>query len=203
MTNSTYGAAARLASVCRAIQRSNSNLPALFAFTDPVRTPDPVKLAECLPPGSGLVLRTFGDQGLRQKAPVIAAIAERREVMLLIAGDPDLAAEVGAGGVHWPESRLHQAAKARFKGLQTASAHSPSAVRRAQGLVDAVFVSAAFSSNSPSAGRPLGPFRLASYARRSTLPVYALGGINERTAKRLAHTGISGAAAIEGLVDKA
>lgn len=161
-----------------------------------------MKLAEKLPSGSGLVLRTFGDQGLRQKAPLIAAIAEHREIMLLIAGDPDLATEVGANGVHWPEARLHQAAKSRFEGLQTASAHSPSAVRRAQELVDAVFVSAAFLSNSPSAGRPLGPFRLASYARRSTLPVYALGGINERTAKRLASTGIYGAGAIEGLMEK-
>ena len=202
MTDPTYGAAATLASLCRAIRPQDIALPALFAFTDPVRTPDPVHLAESLPPGTGLVLRTFGKSQLKAKASIMAAICERRGLTLLIAADPQLAKAVGADGVHWPEARLPQAARARFKGLQTASAHSPMALRQAQKTMDAVFVSTAFASNSLSARRALGPHRLASYARRSRIPVFALGGINTTTVKRLTRTGISGVAAIEGLMDQ-
>ncbi|MCP2680056.1 thiamine phosphate synthase [Maricaulaceae bacterium NA33B04] len=203
MTDPTYGAATKLASLCHSFQPSGSALPALFAFTDPVRTPDPVKLAQSLPPGTGLILRTFGDQRLVSMAPLLAAIAEHRRVTFLVAADPELAKQVGADGVHWPESQLRQASRARVKGIQTASAHSPSALRCAQNQMDAVFVSTAFASRSPSASRSLGPFRLASYAKRSRIPVFALGGVNKRTAQRLTHTGIYGAAAIEGLMDEA
>ena len=69
----------------------------------------------------------------------------------------------------------------------------------AEGLADFVLVSAVFASNSPSAGRPMGPFRLAAHARRSRTPVYALGGINTKTIKRLNNLGVSGAGAIGAL----
>jgi len=199
MAKRTYAAAARLARLAQRLDGPRGELPALFAFTDPVRTPDPVALAEGLPPGCGLVLRTFGRPELEETAFALSAIARTRGLTLLIAADADLARACGAHGVHWPEARLATAARVRFRGLQTASAHSPAAVRRAQGLVDAVFVSTAFASRSASAKRPLGPFRLAVYARRSATPIYALGGINQQKIKRLYNTGVSGAAAIEGL----
>lgn len=199
MTYPTYGAGARLARLSSALEGAVPSLPSLFAFTDPVRTPDPVELAEALPTGTGLVLRTFGRAEIEAKAALISAIAELRGLTFLIAGDPDLAADVAAHGVHWPEAQLGRAARRRFRGLQTASAHSPMAVRRAQCLVDAVFLSTAFASSSPSAHAPLGPFRLQAYARRGRCPIYALGGINTRTIKRLTHTKLSGVAAIDGL----
>ncbi len=196
MTDPTYGAAAQLASLAATLGGPRGALPAFFAFTDPDRTPDPVMLAQKLPPGSGLVLRTFGKPEIKAMAPTLAIISEWRQLTFLIAADPDLAIAAGADGVHWPQAQLSKAAKTRFRGLQTASAHSPMAVRRATGLVDAVFVSTAFSSQSPSASRPMGPFRLQAYGHRSQLPIYALGGINSKTIKRLTHTQLSGAAAI-------
>ncbi len=145
------------------------------------------------------MLRTFGRPELVALAPTLSAIAEQRGLTFLIAADPALAIAVGAHGVHWPEKTLPVAARTRFRGIQTASAHSPMALRRAQGLVDGVFISTAFASGSPSAGRALGPFRMAAYARRSRKPIYALGGINRRTVTRLTNTGIAGGAAIDGL----
>ncbi|MCC5995226.1 MAG: hypothetical protein JJU18_02500, partial [Oceanicaulis sp.] len=59
-----YDATARLARLAVRLDGPRGGLPALFAFTDPVRTPDPVALALALPPGSGLVLRTFGQPAL-------------------------------------------------------------------------------------------------------------------------------------------
>lgn len=159
-------------------------------------------LALQLPKGSGLVLRTFGRPEIEAVAPVIAAIAELRALTFLVSADPDLAEAVGAHGVHWPEAQLRRIATQRFKGLNTASAHSPMAARRAQGLADAVFISTAFVSKSPSASPALGVFRLNAYARRSTIPVYGLGGINFKTIKRLSRTQTSGVAAIDALTDR-
>lgn len=201
MGKGNYSGATRLASLAQRLGGPHGHLPALFAFTDPVRTPDPLALAHHLPMGCGLVLRTFGQPSLENAAFALGAVARARGLTLLIAADPDLARAVGAEGVHWPQARLGDAARARFSGLQTASAHNPSAVRRAQNLVDAVFVSTAFASKSTSARRPLGPFRLAAYSRRSTAPVFALGGVNLNTVNTLRRTGVAGVAAVEAVVD--
>jgi thiamine-phosphate pyrophosphorylase len=82
----------------------------------------------------------------------------------------------------------------------TAAAHTPRAARR--GLAwgaDAVVVSAIFPSSSPSAGSPIGPLRLAQIVRQAGGPVYALGGINDETARRLLPAGVVGLAAVEAL----
>jgi thiamine-phosphate pyrophosphorylase len=180
------------------LEGPRDSLPALFAFTDPVRMPDPVAVARTLPARCGLVLRTFGDPKIEALAFALADIARDRRLTLLVSANPDLARRAGAHGVHWPERFLPTAARVRFGGLQTASAHNAKALRKAQVRMDAVFVSTAFASQSPSAGRPMGPFRLAAHAARSAIPVYALGGINMRSIKRLRKTGISGAAAVTG-----
>jgi thiamine-phosphate pyrophosphorylase len=69
---------------------------------------------------------------------------------------------------------------------------------RAGGL-DAVVVSAIFPSRSASAGKPMGPVRLAALIRKAgTSPVYGLGGITDKTARRMIPTGVVGLAGIEG-----
>ena len=195
----TYDAARKLASQSERLEGERNGLPALFAFTDPVRTPDPAALISNLPNGVGVVLRTFGRLDIEQQAGELSALAQSRGLVFLVAADIGLAKRCGAHGVHWPESQLHKALKTRFSGIMTASAHSPSAVRRAARIVNAVFVSTAFPSRSPSAKPALGPHRLASYAARSAIPVYALGGVNTKTVKRLKGLGLSGVAAIEAL----
>lgn len=201
MTDTTYDAARRLARRAEALAGpGRDDRPPLFAFTDPQRTPDPVALARGLPAGCGLVLRTFGAPAVEAAAFQIAAIARRRALTVLISADPDLALRCGAAGVHWPQARLAQAARWRRRfALMSASAHDPSAARRAAGLADLIFVSPVFRSDSPSAGRPLGPFRAAAFARRGPSQVYALGGVNARTARRLTGLGLAGVAAISGV----
>jgi thiamine-phosphate pyrophosphorylase len=44
----------------------------------------------------------------------------------------------------------------------------------------------------------MGPVRLAMMVRRIGGPVYALGGINNKTARRLKDAGLAGLAAMEG-----
>lgn len=173
----------------------------MLFFTDPQRTPDPMKIAKTLPRGSAVVLRTFGAPGALTQAQALRALTRRRGLKLLIGADARLAAAVRADGVHLPERRAHRARSLRRPGwLITAAAHSPAAVARARRSgADAAVVSAIFPSRSPSAGPPLGPVRLAHIARTAGLPLYALGGVNDATARRLLGTGVVGIAAVEGL----
>ena len=175
-------------------------MPALLFFTDPVRTPDPEAIARCLPAGSGIVFRSFGAPDAETRALRLLRIARRRGLTLLIGQDVGLASHIGADGVHLPERLAHCAMSLRRRHpgwLVTSAAHSLRAARASQAM--AVVVSSAFASNSTSAGRPLGPRRLATLVRAAGRPIYALGGINSRTAVRLRDVGVIGLAAVEGL----
>ncbi len=194
-----YDDTARLASRAARLEGPRGPLPALFCLSDPDRTPDLMALAHALPAGVGLILRTFGKPEIRQQADDVVRLRHQAGGLCLISADPDLARQAGADGVHWPERLLTGANVRRTQGLVSTSAHSPQALRRAGRLADLAFVSTVFPSNSPSATRPMGPFRLAACAARSTLPVYALGGMTSRTIRRLENLGISGAGAIGAL----
>lgn len=190
----------RTARLLPARRRLRKALPALLFFTDPARTPDPLAAARALPPGSGIVYRAFGDPGALGTARALKQVARARGLVLLVGQDAQLAAAAGADGVHLPErlARLAMPLKrARPGWIVTAAAHSLAAARTPG--PDAVVISAAFPSNSPSAGPPLGPVRLAALARAAGRPAYALGGVNMKTARRLRDAGLIGLAAVEGL----
>ena len=173
-------------------------LPALLFFTDPERTPDPAVVARRLPRGAAIVFRAFGAADAGAQAVALKRIARVRGLKLLIGQDAALAQRVGADGVHLPERLAHFAGplkRARPGWIVTAAAHSRRAVLAAD--ADAVVISPAFPSRSQSAGAPLGPMRLAMLARGRA--AYALGGVNNKTARRLLDAGLIGLAAVEGL----
>lgn len=176
--------------------------PRLLVFTDPQRTPEPEAVARALPRGAALVYRSFGARDAEAVAARLVAQAHARGALVLIGADPALAARVGADGVHLPERLASRARAVRSRNrrwIVTAAAHSPAAVRRAKAAgADAVVVSAVFPSRSPSAGPPMGALKLAGVVRGAGLPVYALGGVNDRTAGRLRGVGVAGLAAVEG-----
>ncbi|MGZ3377679.1 MAG: thiamine phosphate synthase [Phenylobacterium sp.] len=177
-------------------------LPALLFLTDPQRTPDPEAIAATLPRGAGVVFRAFGAADAVEQAVRLKAIARARGLTLLIGQDGALAARVGADGVHLPERLACRARrlKAAHPGwIVTAAAHSPAAARRALAAgADAVVVSTVFASRSASAGRPMGAVRLALLVRRVKGPVYGLGGIDNKKARLLKDTGLTGLAAVGG-----
>jgi thiamine-phosphate pyrophosphorylase len=175
-------------------------LPALLFFTDPVRTPDPEAVAARLPRGSAIVYRHFGAPDAEDRARRLKAIARARGLKLLIGQDIALAARIGADGVHLPERLAHCALairRAHPAWIVTSAAHSLTAARASR--AGAVVVSVAFPSKSASAGGALGPIRLAALARAIGRPAYALGGVNEKTARRLKDAGLVGLAAVDGL----
>ncbi len=177
-------------------------MPALLFFTDPQRTPDPAAVAARLPRGAAIVYRHFGAADAVAQARRLKAIARARGLMLLIGQDAALAARIGADGVHLPERLAHRATalkRAHPGWIVTSAAHSLAAAKAS--LADAVVLSVALPSQSPSAAgvRALGPVRLAARVRAAGRPAYALGGINNKTARRLLDAGLVGLAAVEGL----
>jgi thiamine-phosphate pyrophosphorylase len=192
----------RTAALLPARRRLRKALPALLFFTDPVRTPDPEAIAATLPRGSAIVFRAFGAADTPARGLRLRRIADQRGLLLLVGADDRLAQALRADGVHLPERLAHRARRlkaAHPSWIVTAAAHAPLAARRGLAAgADAVVVSAIFPSRSPSAGPAMGPLRLAQLVRRAGGPVYALGGVNNKTARTLRSTGLVGLAAVDG-----
>ena len=182
-------------------------LPRLLAFTDPARTPDPAAVLARLPRGAALVFRAFGTPDAKATARRLRALAGRRGVRLFIGADVALAASAGAHGLHLPErltSRRGMITAASRRFVITAAAHSLPAIRQARAAgARAVVVSPVFASASVSAGPPLGVLRFVRLVRAAKLPVYALGGIDIRTVRRLAGSGAAGIAAVDAFAEPA
>ncbi len=149
-----------------------------------------------------MVFRTFGASDAPARGARLKAIARECGLILLIGRDAELAARIGADGVHLPERLAYRARRlkaAHPRWIVTAAAHSTMAARRALAAgADAVVVSTVFASRSASAGRPMGAVRLALLVRRVNGPVYGLGGIDNKKARLLKDTGLVGLAAVDG-----
>jgi thiamine-phosphate pyrophosphorylase len=167
----------------------------LVLMTDD-RKADWVRAAHALPDGSVVVVRA-PDAGRRR------ALAEQLYGLarLLIAGDPGLAEEIGAAGLHLPEGRMREAGHWRARHpdwIITSSAHSLRALMHVAHL-DAVFLSPVFATTSHPGTKPLTPVRAAMIAAQAQAPVYALGGVTVRNGMLLAPA-FSGIAAITSLL---
>lgn len=194
--NVTYGAAHDLA----------GRLPPLLILTDFHRLPDPLRAVDRLPPECAchcaLVLRHYelGEGERCALAEILRRATLQRGMPLLIADNAALAREIGADGVHLPEHRLDdpaQVAAAKKLPLATAATHSLEALRRAAACgVDAAVVSPIFATDSHPGAPALGRAGLKSWLDAVTLPIYALGGISDRTAEHLSDLKLAGLAGI-------
>jgi thiamine-phosphate pyrophosphorylase len=164
--------------------RRRQTLPRLWLITDP-RGGHPVKLAAKLPRGSGLVFRHF-DVKPTKRAKLFAkvrAVAGRRDLLLLIADEPD--------------------AKGRWSAVEPDSGLLAMTVHNRREYVaawregaDMVFVSPVFATRSHPKTPPLGPVRL-GLMLDGRLPAIALGGMNAQKFGRLNGLGLHGWAAID------
>lgn len=184
---------------------SRSRLPSLIMMTDARRTQDPVADALRLPRGAAMILRHYelmphSRLGL---ARILRAATRARHVKLLIADDVRMALDVDADGVHFSERALPRAGTRLRKlphWLVTAAAHSIPALRRAaRAGVTAALLSPVFATMSHPGAAALGALRFSAWVHSSSIPVYGLGGIADRNARRLRGSGAAGIAAIGGL----
>jgi thiamine-phosphate pyrophosphorylase len=201
------GAASR-ASLATAARRLNcaagySRLPPLFLVTDESHRADPAAAILSLPRGAGVIFRHYGDPARAQRAKDLAQACRMRGLVFLVAGDAGLAAKVRASGVHLPEhwiGRAHALKRARRNWLVTVAAHGEAALCKAkESGADAAFLAPVFATQSHPERKPLGVLRFATLTRRTRLPVYALGGIDGKSAKRLWGSGAAGLAALRAL----
>lgn len=203
------GDTARLWALAQALARAadgvrgglQSRVPPLLLFTDPQRTPRPWDVAARMPPGSGVVYRTFGAADAREGARRLRAITAERGMTLLIGRDPDLADWAGADGLHLPERSLSAAyalSGRRPDWILTGAVHSVEAARSARGL-DAVVLSPIFLAGGASARQEaLGPAVL-NGGTVGAARVLALGGVTARNAEKLRGSPFYGIAAIGGI----
>lgn len=178
-----------------------AGLPPLFFFTDEQRTPEPLRHIAKLPEGCGVVFRHYGVAGRAHLTRNITAACRAQDRLLLIAGEPALAREVGADGIHLPAALLRTLTDLPPARLITAAVHNAEEIWQAETLgVDAVFLSPVFPTASHPIAAGLGVELFTTLVASTRLPVYALGGITDETALALAHSGAAGLAAIDGLI---
>ena len=193
-----------LRNIAQKLRAENPDATSLGPFvfmTDPQRTPDPVGIARKLPKGAVVIYRHFGGEN---RAAIARQLRDIDGVTLLIGNDPELAKSVRARGVHMPrQTSSEDITKIRRDNpdwIITQAAPKPFNVDALNTGLDAIFVSAIFPSKSPSAGSAIGIDALTQITASSTTPIYALGGVTAETAPRLLESGVSGFAAIEGIV---
>lgn len=149
------------------------------------------------------MFRWFGGSDAFDTGHALARVCRTRGLTLLVGADAGLAVRLRADGVHLPErlaGRRGRVNALRGRFLVTAAAHSlPAALRARRSGVQALVVSPVFESDSPSAGRPMGPRALATLIRWAAAPVYALGGVDASNVRRLGMTGAVGIAAVKAL----
>lgn len=195
----------------RALNRQSGNhriLPALFFFTDDKRLSDPRDAIAALPRHCGVVFRHYESVKRALLAKEVVKLCRSQHRICLIAGSRELAVDSHAHGVHWPEylygSMPHRSGHSPINWISTTSVHSAAAVSRLDPtLVSAAFLSPIFPTESHTQGAAtLGPVRVRPLIRQSRVPIYLLGGLNDRTAPRVAQSGATGLAAIGGLLGR-
>ena len=178
--------------------RRKNPLPPLVLVTDQARLADPLTAALAMPSGSAILLRHYDAPNRHALAVELAKACHDRGLRLWVAGDLALARSVRADGLHLPELMVRGFRPPVTKSMiVTASAHSISAIRRAEKMgADAVLVSPVFRSKSHPDQAPLGPGRFRRLVGQAGVPVYGLGAIGPSNAGKLAHSGAAGIAAI-------
>ena len=183
-------------------------LPSLIYVTDDVRVPDPLPDIAELPVGSGVLFRHYGAKNRRMLALVAKDLCDRNSLSLIVASDYCLARDLDADGYHLPEYlalnppiSVHLWQK-RPRKFITAAAHSLRTLQVCRKIgIDAALLSPVFPTASHIEQNAMGILRFTNLCRQSTLPIYALGGINASNAARLLKSNAIGIAAISGISD--
>lgn len=178
--------------------------PSLIMITDQQRLPDPDSAAQRLPRGAAVLLRDYDAPDRHEIGVRLAKICRRKGLSLIVAGDIDLANQLGADGLHLPEWSVRRNARraltwraARQARYISAAAHSPAALRRAARIgADLALLSPVFATASHPGASEIGVLRFTEWCRNSSLAVFALGGIDTMSARRLRRSGAEGIAGI-------
>jgi len=179
-------------------------LPRLYAITDRNKYGENFlqKLEMVLKKGVKMIQlreKNLPGKELYNLALEVRKLTKRYEALLLINERFDIAVAVGADGVHLPERSFPPSVvKKLFPDLIVGfSAHSEEGVRYAQEEgADFVTLSPIFKTSSHPNAKPLGTLRLKEVTSKTSIPVYALGGVTWDRIKLCYKNGAYGIAGI-------
>ena len=136
---------------------------------------------------------------LRSFAAAVVALARNAGARVLINGRADVAAEVGAHGVHWPSAQLMAATSRPPFDWCGASCHNEAELERARELdLDFVVLGPVKPTPSHPGAAPLGWRRCAELISGYTLPVFAIGGMRATDLDQAWQCGAHGIAMMRG-----
>lgn len=159
-------------------------LPSVWLMTDERLGGQLLAAIARLPPDGGIVFRHYGLPDAERWALFERVRESAGERLLLLGGSAERAASWGADGSH---------GRGRGAGLRSAPVHSWTEIRAAErNGADLLFLSPVFPTRSHAEARPLGIARFAWLARRTRLPVIALGGMDAQRGKTVASFGAYG-----------
>jgi thiamine-phosphate pyrophosphorylase len=168
--------------------RSRHNLPRRWLMTDERQGEGLFDAIARLPADAGIVFRHSSLPAAHRRA-LFKRVRDAAPGPVLLAGPAEQAEAWGADGSH---------GRGRGFGLRSAPVHDYAQIRAAERDGAALlFLSPVYPTSSHPDARPLGLARFAWLARRTMLPVIALGGMNEARGRRLASFGAYGWAGID------
>jgi thiamine-phosphate pyrophosphorylase len=166
-------------------------LPRLWLMTDERLGESLLSAVERLPRGAGIVFRHYSLPAPERRALFnrVKGTARRRRLLLLLAGPDWQARAWGADGSH---------GRTRGRGLRGAPVHNLREIRAAERAGAALlFLSPLHATRSHPGAKPLGRARFSGLARKTRLPVIALGGMDWEKARALPTLGAYGWAGID------
>lgn len=184
-----------------------NGMPRLIFMTDNKAQPRPEDIISKMPPGSMVILRDYDDENRFNLGQALRYVCRQRDIKFFVAGDLSLALILEADGLHLPEYMLDDAEQIKCDHptlLLSSAAHSEEAVKKASDLnLFAVLLSPIFPTKShPETfnddGKIIGIQKLTEIANNYKIAIYALGGINSNTAKKIINSNIAGFAGIRG-----
>lgn len=176
-------------------------LSPLIAMSDPVRTSNILDWAEHLPENCAIIYRfnTLDEAVAKQ----LRKLSKEKNQQLLLRQkyySPD------SDGLHFKRytdlKTIENIRETNPKALLTLAALKDRDYDAPLPPLDGLLVSAIFPSASPSAGEPIGTEGLKDKVQKFKTPVFALGGVNTKTAPTLLGTGIAGIAVVGALANK-
>ena len=169
----------------------------LAFLTDSTRIGNPDEIIDALPPGAAVIFRDYDVADRHQKAAITADLCRQRGLLFYLAGDPALAATLGADGVHLPSALAHKLDARPSQKLVSVACHDPADIARARQLkADSVFLSPVYATKSHPGAPFLGREKFLQLASSAEMPVVALGGVNAMNAETLRGQNVCGFGAI-------
>jgi thiamine-phosphate pyrophosphorylase len=163
-------------------------LPRLWLITDERQGDGLLGTVARLPAGAGILFRHYSLPEVARR-DLFERVRAAAPGPVLLAGPAEQALAWGADGSHGPGPG---------RGLRSAPVHDFAQIRAAERAgAGLLFLSPVFATRSHPGARTLGLARFAWLARRTPLPVIALGGMNPARGRRLASFGAYGWAGID------